>query len=161
MPKFFYTIRTATIDDVDTIIEHRRNMVREIRHCEESTLDLMSEAFRKWLPSRIISGEYRGWLAIEKDNSVVAGLGLWILDDWFPSVLPSGGIVEERGYLLNVYTDPEHRMNGLSRLLVSTSLDWCRERGIKMVSLHASPFGRPLYESLGFVNTNEMRLVLE
>jgi len=30
-----------------------------------------------------------------------------------------------------------------------------------MISLHASPFGRPLYESLGFEPTNEMRLHLE
>jgi hypothetical protein len=30
-----------------------------------------------------------------------------------------------------------------------------------MVSLHASDFGRPLYESLGFRPTNEMRLKLD
>jgi len=37
-------------------------------------------------------------------------------------------------------------------------LEWCREAGYKNVSLHASDEGRPLYESMGFVPTNEMRL---
>lgn len=161
MSEFRYSIRSAIVDDVDVIVNHRRNMVSEIRQCEETTLDAMGDAFRKWLPSRIESGEYRAWFAVARDESIAAGLGLWILDDWFPSVIPSGGIVEERAYLLNVYTTPEHRMKGLSRMLVKTSLDWCLGRGLKMVSLHASQFGRPLYESLGFLNTSEMRLILE
>jgi hypothetical protein len=37
---------------------------------------------------------------------------------------------------------------------------WCREQGYKTVALHASDEGRPLYESLGFQPTNEMRLHL-
>ena len=32
------------------------------------------------------------------------------------------------------------------------------ERGVKRVVLHASDAGRALYERLGFVATNEMRL---
>jgi hypothetical protein len=37
---------------------------------------------------------------------------------------------------------------------------WCRARGLTRITLHAAPAGRPLYESLGFTVTNEMRLVL-
>jgi hypothetical protein len=36
-------------------------------------------------------------------------------------------------------------------------LAWCRTRGLVRVVLHASASGRPLYEKLGFVATNEMR----
>ena len=39
-------------------------------------------------------------------------------------------------------------------------LAWCRGEGIEVVELHASDEGRPLYESLGFIQTNEMRLTL-
>mgnify|MGYP003548309000 CR=1 FL=1 len=44
--------------------------------------------------------------------------------------------------------------------LVDEALGVCRESGVTAVSLHASDAGRPLYESLGFVATNEMRLSL-
>jgi hypothetical protein len=33
---------------------------------------------------------------------------------------------------------------------------WCRAEDITSVRLHASDDGRPLYESLGYVATNEM-----
>jgi hypothetical protein len=32
------------------------------------------------------------------------------------------------------------------------------DRGVQRIVLHASPDGRRLYERLGFVQTNEMRL---
>jgi hypothetical protein len=35
---------------------------------------------------------------------------------------------------------------------------WGRESGLGSLYLHASDEGRPLYRSLGFVPTNEMRL---
>jgi hypothetical protein len=38
---------------------------------------------------------------------------------------------------------------------------WLKEQGFGSVVLHASDEGRPLYESLGFQPTNEMRLSLK
>ena len=38
---------------------------------------------------------------------------------------------------------------------------WCRDEGLRSLSLHASDFGRALYEELGFRPTNEMRLYLK
>jgi hypothetical protein len=44
---------------------------------------------------------------------------------------------------------------------MTTMLEWLRQEGYGTVSLHASDFGRPLYESLGFNATNEMRMQLK
>ena len=56
--------------------------------------------------------------------------------------------------------EPEFRRQGLARRLMVTAIAWCRDQGLRSVSLHASDFGRPLYEDLGFRQTNEMRLSL-
>jgi hypothetical protein len=40
-------------------------------------------------------------------------------------------------------------------------IQWLKEQGFSSVVLHASDEGRPLYETLGFVPTNEMRLRLK
>jgi hypothetical protein len=45
-------------------------------------------------------------------------------------------------------------------LLVESVVNWCRTEGFHTVSLHASRDGRSLYESMGFRDTNEMRLIL-
>jgi hypothetical protein len=37
---------------------------------------------------------------------------------------------------------------------------WCKQEGFARVTLHASNQGRHLYESLGFEDSNEMRLNL-
>ena len=37
-------------------------------------------------------------------------------------------------------------------------IDWCRARGFTFVGLHASDEGRPLYASMGFEPTPEMKL---
>ena len=58
--------------------------------------------------------------------------------------------------ILNVYCEPEHRRRGLARELMAAMLEWCKRERIAKVVLHASQDGRPLYESLGFVPTNEM-----
>ncbi len=75
--------------------------------------------------------------------------------DWPPHMIGPGA---RRGNILNVYTEPRSRRLGLARRLMETALDWCRDNGIRAVILHASPEGRPLYESLGFKSTNEMRV---
>lgn len=66
----------------------------------------------------------------------------------------------ERAWVVNMFTEPEHRRRRLARLLMDTLLAWCREEGLRFLFLHASDEGKPLYEELGFISSNEMRLEL-
>jgi len=45
----------------------------------------------------------------------------------------------------------ELRGRGIGKLLMRTALDHCQHRQIRVAKLDATPAGRPLYESLGFV----------
>ncbi len=155
-----YRIRRATSQDIPTIAEHRREMVAEIRETTELDFDSMVAQFQDWLRPRMEREEYIEWFSVSEDGSVAAGIGLWLID-WPPHLLPSGEAGNIRGYILNVFTEPAHRKQGLSRILLDTALEWCREKKIRMVFLHASPFGRHLYETAGFMETNEMRMYLE
>jgi GNAT superfamily N-acetyltransferase len=62
--------------------------------------------------------------------------------------------------ILNVYTEPEWRRQGMARKLMLAMIEWCRPQGFPYVDLHASQDGRSLYEQLGFTPTSEMRLRL-
>ena len=59
-----------------------------------------------------------------------------------------------------MYTEPAVRRHGIAKRLMDEMIEWCRKEGFGSVSLHASEYGRPLYASLGFQATNEMRLKL-
>jgi GNAT superfamily N-acetyltransferase len=149
------SIRPATAADAETLIAHRRAMFFEMGYRDEAALDAMSAAFRPWLLARIETGEYLAWVATAADASIVAGLGLWLMD-WPPHMIGPGA---RRGNILNVYTRPESRRRGIARRLMEAALDWCRRNGIRAVILHSSDDGRALYEKLGFQPTNEMRLL--
>ena len=151
-----YKIRSATSMDAGTIAQHRRAMFADMGKRDVSRLDQMAAATRPWIERKITAGEYQGWLAVGPDGSIVAGLGLWLIE-WQPTIADLSG---RRGMILNVYTELAHRRLGIARLLMKSALDWCRENRINVVILHASDEGRPLYAALGFKPTTEMRLIL-
>jgi len=150
-------VRAATLaePDLDVIVHQRRSMFRDMGYADQAALEAMSVAFRPWLRGKMEAAEYLAWFALAPDSSIAAGLGLWLMD-WPPHMVAQG---RWRGNILNVYTEPPHRRRGLARALMGVALDWCAVNHVGGIILHASPEGRPLYESLGFSSTNEMRLV--
>ena len=56
----------------------------------------------------------------------------------------------QRAHLMNVYTSPEARRQGVARQLVTRLIEEARSRGVTEISLDATEAGRPFYESLGF-----------
>jgi ribosomal protein S18 acetylase RimI-like enzyme len=148
-------IRPAAIDELEVIVHHRRAMFRDMGYADESALELMSARFRPWLWRKMEADEYLAWFALAPDSSIASGLGLWLMD-WPPHMVAAG---RWRGNILNVYTGPAHRRQGMARALMQIALEWCAANQVDIVILHASHDGRGLYESLGFEPTNEMRLV--
>lgn len=151
-----FTIRAGTAADAELIVSHRRAMFLDMGRHDPDWLDGVAAAFLPWVRPRLDTGEYRAWFAVAPDGSVAAGVGLWFVD-WFPHPDDRGSL---RGHMLNVYTEPAYRRRGLARRLMQITLDCCRERGITIATLQASDEGRPLYESMGFKATNEMRIEL-
>jgi len=152
-----FVIRPGTLDDVETIVAQRRAMFFDSGFHDEQKLDAMSAAFRPWLQSKMREGEYLAWFAVNAEGTIAAGLGLWLMN-WPPHMIGPG---PWRGNILNVYTRPDSRRLGLARRLMETALAWCRANEVRAVILHSSDEGRPLYESMGFEPTNEMRIVTE
>lgn len=112
----------------------------------------MRDPFAAWLAPRLADGRYFGFV-LENDGRVIAGVGL-ILLDWPPHFLHPYNA--ERGYILNVFVEPEYRGQGLAKkLMVLADEEFCR-RGVAFAVLHASDMGRPVYEGLGWMAMPEM-----
>jgi GNAT superfamily N-acetyltransferase len=150
-----FTTRSATVADAALITAHRRNMFASMNIAPQSELDRMSHTFEPWVRRRLAAGTYLGWV-VEQEGRAVASAGLLLLD-WPPHPLDPTG--ERRGYLLNVFVEPPYRGRGLARSLVDRSLEEARRRGIRVVTLHSSDAGRPIYEKTGFAPTSEMMYV--
>lgn len=151
-----YVVRRATPADLALVLHHRRRMFEDMGYRDLAQLDAMQAAAGPFLGGGLADGSYEGWLVEDAGGRVVAGGGIALVP-FQPHPRDPGS---RRAWIVNMFTEREHRRRGLARRLMATMLDWCREQGFQAVSLHASAEGRPLYEALGFEPTNEMRLML-
>ena len=145
--------RTATLADVTLIAAHRKAMFKAIGGTQESALETLRQNCVPWLERMMVDGKYLGWITFDGERAV-ASAGLMLMD-WPPG--PFDPVGEIRGYILNVFVEPEYRGRGLATNVVEACMEESRRRGIRVITLHASSAGRPLYEALGFGSTNEMR----
>jgi len=144
--------RAATPADAALITAHRKAMFTAMGRDRESILDAMSRNFEPWVTRMIIEGKYAGWITLDEGRPV-ASAGLLVLD-WPPHPLDPAS--EHRGYLLNVFVEPECRGRRLAHALVDLCMAEAQRRRMKVVALHTSDAGRPIYESFGFRSTSEM-----
>jgi GNAT superfamily N-acetyltransferase len=153
-------VRVATPADADTIARHRADMFRDMGRLSDALYEPFRTASARYFANALSTGEYAGWLAVPCDHEepVVAGAGI-LIRPMAPSVNANGTVIvdEPQGLIVNVYTEPAWRRQGIARLVLQHVIDWARGTGLRNIVLHASSDGRPLYEQMGFVPTNEMR----
>jgi GNAT superfamily N-acetyltransferase len=151
-----YTIRAAGVEDLDVVLRHRRRMFEDMGYTDAGALDAVVAVSTPLIERGLREETYRAWFVLDEQGRVVAGAGVIILTFQPHARDPRA----ERAWIVNVFTEPEHRRKGLARTVVRAAVDWCRGAGMKYVFLHASDDGRALYEGLGFRPTGEMRLEL-
>ena len=141
-----FTLRRATVEDIDLLVELRDAMWREI--AEGTELGDVSEALgntREYFEVAVPSGDYVCVLA-EAQSQVVGVGGIVIYRKPAQPLSPVG--VE--GYILNMLTVSEWRGKGVASAIVERLLDCAREAGAGLVWLRATEQGRPVYERFGF-----------
>jgi GNAT superfamily N-acetyltransferase len=163
MPAAF-VVRCATITDAGIIARHRAEMFSDMGLLPRSLYDALIAETLKYLETTLPAEEYVGWLAAPpgQPEIIVGGAGLIVRRvPPHPHAGPDGPIVAPglQGLVLNVFTERTWRRRGLAELLMRQVLDWAASAGLETLVLHASDEGRPLYERLGFLTTNEMRYV--
>lgn len=119
---------------------------------DDATLHAMAGHFRQWLAPRLADGSYFGFIA-SCDGRPAGGIGLMLID-WPPH--PLHPTHDRRGYVLNLFIEPEHRRRGLAQRLMQLAEQTFAESGVELSVLHATEKGRPLYTKLGWGATAEM-----
>ena len=149
-------IRPSVLSDLEFHVTHRASMFADMDYGDDAGRQRMAAAFRDRLRTWLTTGEVRGVVA-EGEGRIVAG-ALLQLKEALPNPLSPQAV---RGYLFNVYTEPEFRGRGLARRLTEALLEIAQAQGVGMVDLHASKDAEALYRSMGFEPTPEFRLILD
>jgi GNAT superfamily N-acetyltransferase len=156
-----FQIRRATTQDSDIISWHRARMFQDMGEVLDDAFEILRAKARSRLEEWIDSGDYIGWLATPADEQdvIVGGAGVQ-LQPILPRPIDVSTIGEGRqGTIVNVFTEPQWRRRGIAGLLIKEIIIWSKDEQIDRLVLHASDEGRSIYESLGFIASNEMRFV--
>jgi GNAT superfamily N-acetyltransferase len=158
-----FCIRLATPVDAPIIALHRARMFQDMGELAGPAFELLRAQAEVCLISMLQRGEYVGWLASPADrlDEVAGGAGVQLRQVLpHPARTSEGQLTVAAGrhaIILNVYTEPGWRRQGVAEQLMGEVLAWARSQRLDRLVLHASDDGRRLYERLGFVATNEMR----
>lgn len=146
-------LREAQIRELPAIAEHWLAMFEaNANFREEDFLPDWRQRFVAFFTHEITGGEAAYFVAADGDR--IIGTAGAIVTGGFPAVIH--GI--RNGLIFGVHVDPQYRGRGIATRLTESAVSFLRERKPWAIRLHASPFGRPIYEKLGFTPTNEMQL---
>jgi GNAT superfamily N-acetyltransferase len=132
-------------------------MWEEIRDFSPADLDRHDRVYRRWVRREMAGRRFLARIVETADGTPVGSGGLWLMPmQPRPGPLGRG----EMPYILSMYTELAHRGKGVATRIVQEFVRWSATHGYGRIFLHASPFGRPVYERLGFEPGSEMRLAL-
>ena len=141
----------ATTQHIEMLIESRVEFLIEFwgEQTEEAKQKLRME-LKSFFEREIPLQTYVSWIALDGEKLVgVGGIKIYQMPGSFR--VPNGMI----GYILNMYTIPSHRKQGIVLEIVKRLEDTGRELGVKLFDLHASKEGEPIYIKAGFKKHEE------
>lgn len=133
--------------DIEILMQVRLEMLREVNNLPDSYE--YDAAFVDESRRYFEEGNQTTVLAI--DGETVVGCAsisyIWIMPTYSH---PTGN----RAHLMNVYTRADYRRLGISKKMVEILIEEATRKGVTEISLDATEMGRPLYEALGFVESD-------
>lgn len=139
-------LRTAVISDIPQLVRMRLAYLME-DHGEmlpEHLARLERELpiyFNKCLNQSLLA-------YVAEENGEIAATVLMVITEKPGNLHFLSG---KTGLLLNVYTIPEYRRNGLAGKLITMAIEDGKKLDLAHIELNATPAGYPLYKKLGFV----------
>lgn len=149
-------IRRATIDDLSSLIHFRIALFREMGLLNNKiTVESFQKACKDFFSQFIPIEEFLSWVAEDDKGEIIATSGLVYLQKP-PDPRNMRGI---EAYVMNMYTLPEWRNQGIATKLMEEIFTFTKKKGINLIRLHTTEGARSAYGKAGFIEVdNEMVL---
>ena len=143
--------KKATLEDLEILTETR---IEVLRAANQLSNDVDMSAVKKesylYYQEALANGTHTAYLVFDEDIFVGAG-GISYFQVMPTYHNPTG----KKAYIMNMYTRPDYRRNGIAFKTRDLLVMDARAKGISAISLEATEMGRPLYERYGFVKMND------
>lgn len=149
------TIWRAGLADLERLMQWRMEVLRAVFSIPpDGSTDALEAENRRYYQSALPSGEHIACFA--SLGGQTAGCGGLCLSREMPSPDNPAG---RCAYLMNIYTRPQFRGQGVGRAVVRWLVEQAARQGIGKIYLETSAAGRGLYEQSGFVPLPDMMIL--
>ena len=151
-----YEYKKATIEDIDELVRTRIIVLRAANKLSDDVdMSLVEKESYEYYKRALETGEHIGYLVY--DNGTFIGAGGVSFYQVMPTYHNSTG---KKAYIMNMYTVPEYRRQGIAFHTLDLLVKDAREHGVSQIALEVTDMGWPLYEKYGFVKMeDEMELI--
>jgi GNAT superfamily N-acetyltransferase len=140
------TIRPITSDDIPLMTTHRLAYLTEMQgERSPEYLQKLEKELSAYFREHIHLGDF--FALVAETEGQIMGYGGLVLKS-IPGDLYKSSYLE--GDILNMYTLPDARRQGVGKLILQGLLEKARSLGMSKVGLHTSRDGEHLYRSFGF-----------
>ena len=147
--------RIATIDDIEILTKSRIEVLKAANKLTDDTdMFEVEKASRDYYLRALVDGSHTAVLVFDNDKFIGAGaVSYYQVMPTYHN--PSG----KKAYIMNMYTNPEYRRQGIAFRTLDILVNDAKKRGITQIYLEATDMGKPLYEKYGFtIMPSEMEL---
>lgn len=110
------------------------------------TIEVYRQSLQHYFPDAIANKHYISWIVmVDRRPAGVGGLVVRTHPGNFGN--PSGRV----GYIMNMYTLPAYRKNGIAAEILNRLVQSGKEMGLTSFELHATKDGEPVYQKFGFL----------
>lgn len=151
------TIAPGSEKDILLALKFRDLLFKETGVPDSVYIDEKDKITLDFYQQKTKTGKMKHFFAYNSVNKPVAVIGSLIKDD-FPYFLQIPGFY---GWIIDVYTLPEYRGQGLATGLLEANILWLKEKGALEIKL--IPFGKDakrVYERAGFKDASLMSVNL-
>jgi len=153
-----YTYKKVGIDDLELLVSSRVMVLKAANKLPEDTdMSEIERQSREYYKKAFAEDSHTAYLVFDGERLIGAG-GIS-----YYTVMPTCDVnTGRKAYVMNMYTDPEYRRQGIAYKTLDLLVADAKARGIDHITLEATDMGRPLYEKYGFVQMpSEMQLMQE
>jgi len=151
--------RKIDSNERDLFIQLRLDFINEFhKDVDETEKEKLRTSLQNYFDRHIKNDELIG-IVCEYDKRIIS-VAYLIIGEWPPNRTFINGKI---GTLLNVYTYPEYRKNGIATNIIKRIIEEAKKQNVSIISLLATEDGEKVYKKLGFFETADksMRLKLQ
>ena len=145
--------KKADINDIDRLAQFRNAyMTEEYKTMPVHDLDIMMKSLPAYFKAHM-DKDFHAFIAIDDNGENAGSLFLIIQEKPASPRFPTGRMA----IVMNVYTAPEYRRQGVASTLVKMMLEFGKTQKLDHIELRATKMGEPLYKKHGFVEDTVYR----